>query len=98
MISEKLEIRPLLIPTAYPIRVGSGEWEVGSRTSVFYVLDNWPLPTPHSYRVGSGNEEWANIKVFTDHFSRFLFSTCEICPLLTSTAYAIRGFEMRSGK
>ena len=55
--------------------VGSGKWGVGSQTSVFCVLDNWPLPTPHSYRVGSGNEEWANFKVFTDHFAHFLFST-----------------------
>ena len=31
MISENLEIRPLLIPTSYPIRVGSGEWGMGSR-------------------------------------------------------------------
>ena len=33
MIDENLEIRPLLIPTSYPIRVGSGEWEVGSLRS-----------------------------------------------------------------
>ena len=30
MISENLEICPLLIPTSYPIRVGSGEWGMGS--------------------------------------------------------------------
>ena len=30
MIDENLEIRPLLIPTSYPIRVGSGEWGMGS--------------------------------------------------------------------
>ena len=60
-VSEDHEIRPPLIPTAYPIRgflIRSGRWKVCKM--IFENLENRPLLTPIAYpiRVGNGSGQW----------------------------------------
>ena len=83
MIIENLENCPLLTPIAYPIRVGSEQWEWGVGSGQWEW--EWEsLCQPMTvFRMESRN------RVSEDH---------EIRPPLIPTAYPIRGFLIRSGR